>query len=140
MKNNYRLIVLWILLVIGMILHFNYHIGGLMYGIDVVGKKADGSIPSSLILIRNIFYHLPMIWVVCLLYCSKKWGFVLFFILSILYLLANAAHLTEELFRVKKDISQITLLTTVFIISFVLSIEHLKAIKGTDKQPEAYLC
>lgn len=135
MRNNYRLIVLWILLVIGMVLHFNYHISGLIYGINVVKDNADGSIPVGLIFIRNIFYHLPMLWVVLLLYCFKKWTYVMFFVISILYLLANLAHVSGEIFSGKNDISQITLLSTVFIVSIVLSIEHFKAIKkATGKQ------
>ena len=50
-----RVIVLWILLLAGMILHFNYHVSKIFYGIDVARPGANGEIPFMAHLLKNRF-------------------------------------------------------------------------------------
>lgn len=128
MTNQIKLITLWTLTVIGMILHFNYHIGELFYGIDVVREDATGEEPMSVFVIRTLFYHLPMLWIVWILYACKRWMQVALFAISILYSLAHASHLFGEL-KGSLNPSQTGLLSVVFIVSVLLVIEHWRALK-----------
>lgn len=128
MTHQIKLITLWALTIIGMILHFNYHIGELFYGIDVVREDATGKEPFSVFIIRTLFYHLPMLWIVFIAYACKRWMYIALFIISILYALAHASHLFGELTG-GRNLSQTSLLTVVFIVSALLVGEHWKALK-----------
>lgn len=130
MENQNKLVVLWLLTVIGMILHFNYHIGGIFYGIDVVRPDADGKETTGVLIIRNVFYHLPLLFIVSILYLKSKWFKWKMFILSCLYALAHASHLFGEFRHEEINPSQVSLLSVVFIIAVVLVIEHLKAVRS----------
>lgn len=128
MTNQLKLITLWTLTVIGMILHFNYHIGEIFYDIDVVREDANGQEPFSVFIIRTLFYHLPMIWIIWILYANKHWMKVVLFGISIVYALAHASHLFGELVG-SKNPSQSGLLTVVFIVALLLVIEHWRELK-----------
>lgn len=128
MTNQIKLITLWTLTVIGMILHFNYHIGEIFYGIDVVREDATGQEPTSVFIIRTLFYHLPMIWIIWILYANKRWMQIALFAISVLYALAHASHLFKEITG-SKNPSQSGLLIVVFIVAILLVIEHWKALK-----------
>ena len=67
LNNPTEVITLWGLLIIAMVLHFNYHVGELFYGIDIKREGADGTIPMRAHIIKNIYYHLPIIWILILL-------------------------------------------------------------------------
>jgi hypothetical protein len=116
--------------VIAMILHFNYHVAEIFYGIDVVRPDAKGEVPIGLAIIRNLFYHLPMVWVLILIYFQQKWVKLFFFILSFLYLLAHISHLVGELKFA--DPSQTSLLSLMVIIASILCFEHYRYWKNHD--------
>ncbi len=128
MTSQVKLITLWMLTIIGMILHFNYHIGEIFYGIDVVRPDATGKEPMSLVIIRTLFYHLPMLWIVFVLYATKSWMKISLFGISLLYAFAHASHLTGELLGGKNP-SQTGLLIVVFFVSILLVVEHYKVVK-----------
>ena len=94
----------------------------MFYGIDVVRPDANGQVPIGLAVIRNLFYHLPMVWVIILMYAHQKWVKLLFFVLSILYLLAHISHLLGEL--TSADPSQTSLLSLMVVIASMLCVEH----------------
>ena len=126
MENKNKLITLWILTIIGMILHFNYHIGEIFYGVDVVKPGYDGKVPNSIFVIRNLFYHLPIVWVLLIIYSKKPWANFTLFLISCAYMLAHLGHLSGELTNEEKDPSQISLLLLVFAIAVILTVEHWK--------------
>lgn len=126
MNAQIKLVILWLLLIIGMILHFNYHIGEIFYGIDIVKPGANGKVPNSVFIIRTLFYHLPVIWLLLLIYVNTKWMKFTLFSISALYVLSHLGHLAGELRSEEKDPSQISLLSLVFIISCLLAVEHFK--------------
>ena len=127
-KMPVRCILLWLILVITMILHFNYHIGEIFYGIDIVRPEANGTIPIGTHLIRNIFYHLPILWILILLYFNSKIIRLGLFIISIIYTLSHAMHLVGEM--TNPDLSQVPLLTITLGISLLLTYEHFKYMKS----------
>ncbi len=123
-----RLTMLWILTIIGigMVLHFNYQVSGIFYGIELLRPGANGKEPVSVFVIRTLFYRLPMIWVVCVLHVRAKWTFIVLFILSMLYCLPHLMHFAGEVLGNERNYSQ---LFVVFIISLLLTTEHYKAIR-----------
>ncbi len=120
MTDRLRAIILWNMLVVCMILHFNYHVSGVFYGIDVVRPDADGTFPPTLIVIRALFQLLPLLYAAALL----LWDGVLVArvnaVLSGLYLLANAGHLAGEFARPPVDPSQVALLSVTLLLSIAL--------------------
>ena len=107
-----------------MILHFNYHVSEIFYGIDVVKPDENGEIPIGLFVIRSVFYHIPFVWILCIMYGKSKIIRTGLFFISILYSMAHLAHLLGEWMNEKADISQIALLFTVLVTSIVLVKEH----------------
>lgn len=125
MEKSNKLIVLWTLLILGMILHFNYHVGEIFYGVDVVKPGYDGKEPNSIFVIRNVFYHLPVIWILVIMYAKKRWITLAMFIVSCFYFVAHIGHLIGEISNDEKNPSQLSLLILVFVIAGILVYEHL---------------
>jgi hypothetical protein len=122
--NNYQIqvIVLWILCIIGMILHFNYHVGKIFYGINVVRPGAEGKIPAMAQVLKTVYYHLPMIFIVMLLYMKQKWFRLAMFIITIPYTISHIMHVVDEFKKPVVDYyAQIPLLSIVLIISIILN-------------------
>lgn len=119
--NKLRVIVLWLLLIIGMILHFNYHVSKIFYGIDVVRPGAEGKIPTMAHLLKTIFYHLPMIFVVAILYFKQKWFRFLLFFISLPYTISHVMHVWGEFKKPEIDMAQVPLLSLVLIFSLLLN-------------------
>ena len=123
-ENPLRCILFWLILILTMMLHFNYHIGELFYGIEIKREGANGTIPIGTHIIRNIFYHLPIVWVVVLILTNAKFIKFGLFIISLVYLLSHGLHLAKDLSN--PDLSQTPLLVLSFVIAILLSIEHYK--------------
>lgn len=117
----FKLIVLWTLIIIGMILHFNYHVSEIFYGIQVVRPGANGIVPLGAHIIKNIFYHVPLLIVITLLYFSNKWYRLFHLILGIGFTLAHLQHLTGEFKHDTYDLSQIPLLVIVLLVSLLIN-------------------
>lgn len=130
MNSQSKLITLWGLTIIGMILHFNYHVGQIFYGIDVVRPDATGEETTGVFIIRTAFYHLPIIWILVLLYVKKQWVKWGMFVISSVYALAHASHLFGELTSKETNPSQLSLLTVVFIVAGILAVEHFRYAKA----------
>ena len=123
-QNPLKCIIYWLIIVIIMILHFNYHVGEIFYGIDVAREGANGIVPIGTHLIRNIFYHLPIIWVIILIVSNAKLVKIGLFITSIVYVFSHLMHLIKDL--ANPDLSQTPLLFIALFISILLSMEHYK--------------
>jgi phosphotransferase system glucose/maltose/N-acetylglucosamine-specific IIC component len=128
-KTKFKVIVLWILLLIGMILHFNYHVSAIFYGIDVKRPNADGTIPLMAHILKTVFYHFPMIFVVALLYLKTKWFRGVMFVISLAYTVYHVFHVLGEFKKPKLDLAQIPLLSLVLIFSLLLNKESWKYFK-----------
>ena len=107
-SNPLKIIILWSLLIIAMILHFNYHVGAIFYGIDIVKDDVNGTIPIGVHVIRNIFYHLPILWILMLMYFNSKLIRLVLFLISLIYTGAHLMHLLKDLAAI--NLSQTPLL------------------------------
>ena len=115
-----------------MILHFNYHVGEIFYGIDVLRENANGSVPVATHAIRNIFYHLPILWIILLVFSDARAVRLGIFLISIVYSFAHAMHLAREF--TSPDLSQLPLLILAFIVSVLLNVTHYKYLKQQEIQ------
>lgn len=131
-----KLIILWTLTLIGMILHFNYEVSGIFYGINLVRPNATGNEPPGLLVIRTLFYHLPFVWILLIMYTNNKWADLILFILSALYCMAHAFHFGGELFKEEKNLSQVSLLFIVFVTAVFLSVEHFNVYRRWNQSTE----
>lgn len=125
-----KLIILWMLALIGMILHFNYEVSGIFYGVDLTRPNATGKEPGSLVIIRTLFYHLPIIWILIIAYTNRRMIDLVLFVISVLYMLAHGFHFIGELFKDEKNYSQVSLLLIVFVVAIFLAVEHFKLFKS----------
>jgi len=126
---NTRLIVLWILLLIGMILHFNYHVSEIFYGIDVVRPGANGKMPISTLTIKTIYYHLPILYILALLYFNGKVFRGIAFGVGLIYTVSHGMHLFKEITHTPletPEITQINLLVIVLLVSLLMNFESWK--------------
>lgn len=135
MNPPVRLIVLWVLLIIGMILHFNYHVSEIFYGIDVARPGANGTMPTSALVIKTIYYHFPILFVLALLYFQSNQFRLATFVGGVIYTLSHLVHLSKELVHEPKaipEITQINLLLLVLVVSALMNWESWKWWKGID--------
>ena len=116
-----RVVALWLLSLIGMILHFNYHVSKIFYGIDVVRPGATGEISAMAHLMKSVYYHFPMIFIVALLFLKQRWFLLGMIIISGIYTVSHVAHVVDELTKPKLDWSQIPLLSLVLVFSAILN-------------------
>ncbi|MES2591854.1 MAG: hypothetical protein V4608_08220 [Bacteroidota bacterium] len=118
---QFRTIVLWVLVLIGMILHFNYHVSSIFYGIDVKRPGANGTIPAMAQLLKTVYYHFPMIFIAVLLYLKQKWFRLLMLIISLAYTISHMIHVWEEFTKPVLNLAQAPLLSLVLIFSLLLN-------------------
>lgn len=116
-----RVLILWIVLLVCMILHFNYHVSKIFYGINVVRPGTDGTIPFMAQVLKNVYYHFPMIFIVALLYLKSTWFRLSLFVISIVYSLSHIAHLRDEFSKATLDWAQIPLLSLTLVFSVLLN-------------------
>lgn len=122
MKEKVRLqiIVLWLLLSIGFILHNGYHLAEMFFGIDIKNPEANGEIPTSVHLFK-ILLELPLLVIILAsLYTTSKTFLRFSFVWSLLLCLVNGWHCIETLQHESSDFSQVALLLIVFIVNFTL--------------------
>ncbi len=134
MNNQIRITLLWLILVVCMILHFDYHVSEIFYGIDVKRPNANGTVPNSIVVIRSLFHFLPLLYAATLLWFANKWMRLGNFILSVLYAFAHGMHLSGELKKFDNP-SQIILLSVTFLLAVLLayaSFAWWKAIKKAE--------
>lgn len=125
--HRIQLSLLWLLMVVAMMLHFDYHVSGIFYGIDLKRPNATGEFPPTIWLIRFVFQLAPMIAVTFLLFFEQQWLRVAHFGVSLLYTLAHTSHLIREL--QKPDMSQLNLLSLVLVVSLLLNVVALRWLK-----------
>lgn len=118
-----KIIVLWLLILMGYILHPQYYLSGLFYGVDVKLKSAKGIEPASSHIMHLIFNILPMVIIILCMYLSNKAYRIFLLVLTALFLIANGAHLIETLQENITDISQITLIGLIFVANLLLLAE-----------------
>lgn len=136
MTNQFRIILLWLILVVCMVLHFDYHVSELFYGIEIRRPDANGRVPSSVLYIRSAFHFLPFLYISVVMWFTARPVRIINLLLSVLYLLAHIAHLAGEL-KKGDNPSQMVLLSITAFLSSLAVIASWKWLKETEKQVAA---
>lgn len=119
MNNQIRIVLLWCLLILCMILHFDYHVSELFYGVDITKPDATGTVPASVVYIRSAFHFLPLLYIAVLLWFATSTVRIIHLVLSGLYTLAHLFHFAGEVSRGNNP-SQIILLGITLLLSSLL--------------------
>jgi hypothetical protein len=129
--------VLWLALVVGMVLHFNYDMSGLRYGVSVELPGADGTVPWSNFVIKALFYVVPFLLAVVASSFPGPAYRPVNFVLSLLFLLANASHVVVTARRATDVITlaQVLLLVAVLIANGQLSRVSYRWWRGAKSAP-----
>ncbi|MEM6956031.1 MAG: hypothetical protein AAF411_11315 [Myxococcota bacterium] len=111
--------VLWLVLAAAMLLHFNYDVSGIRFGIPLADPEATGIVPWSNVVIKTIFYVVPLLLCAAALGPTGRVFRNVNFGLTIPYALAHVSHLITTATRIKNrlDIAQVVLLSAVLLIS-----------------------
>lgn len=114
--------LLWIVLVVGMVLHFNYGVSGLRYGVSIEQPGATGVVPWSNFGIKAVFYVLPLLLAVSCTMPSESRMRTAHFALSILFGIANAMHLATTTMMADDTLAyaQVVLLAAVLVANVQL--------------------
>ncbi|MBX2902900.1 MAG: hypothetical protein KF872_05020 [Chitinophagales bacterium] len=128
MSNQIRVTILWLVLVVCMMLHFDYHVSEIFYGIDVKRSDANGTVPNTIVVIRTLFHFLPLLYVAVLLWLESKLARLLNVVLSGLYLLSHTFHLVGEVQKFNNP-SQIVLLSVTLVLASLLVLASYKWLK-----------
>jgi hypothetical protein len=105
-----------------MILHFNYHVSKIFYGIDVSRPGADGTISPMVHVVRAAFYHLPMLFIAGLVFFESQRFKIFMFAVSVAYTLSHVMHVWTEITKPVFDWSQITLMNLVLFFSVLINV------------------
>ncbi|HTU63396.1 MAG TPA: hypothetical protein VMF89_33270, partial [Polyangiales bacterium] len=105
------------------ILHFNYELSGLRYGVNIALPNADGKVPWSNFVIKALFYVVPFLLAVAATSFYGRVYRACNFGLTLLFLLANGFHLVTTAMR-SKDVTgyaQVLLLIAVLLANVQLT-------------------
>lgn len=114
--------LVWLVLVLGMILHFNYGVSGLRYGVPIQQPGATGAVPWSNFGIKSVFYVVPLLMAVACTLRPGRAGRTFHAVLSVLFALANAMHFTTTLLSAADVLAyaQVVLLAAVLLANVQL--------------------
>lgn len=121
--DQFRVVMIWTLLLVGMVLHFNYHVSKVFYMESVMRPGADGTLPLMVYALRNVFYHLPILFIVLALYGRQTWIRGLLFLVSLPYTIAHILHVIDECNKPTVDwFGQVVLLSMLLGLSVLLNV------------------
>lgn len=113
-----RVIVLWMLITIGMLLHQFMGLHNLRFGVNVLKSGYDG-VPDVEMIKRLTLYVLPLLYISVSLYVNHKVIRLLHLIASPFYLGFHTLHFIDEWGKMKDPV-QWVLLTALVIMSALL--------------------
>ena len=124
MELNSRIICMWLILAIAYTLHNVLHVQVIQFGIDVVAKDADGSIPAYSHVIHAVFETGTLIMALLTLFYISR-GFKVFSLIwALVLLMVNVLHIIGTVVEEGvEDISQILLLALIILVNTTLAIQ-----------------
>lgn len=114
--------IVWLVLVLGMVLHFNYGVSGLRYGVPIEQPGATGAVPWSNFWIKSVFYVVPMLMAVACTLRPGQLGRTVHAGVAVLFSVANAMHLATTLMAADDVLpyAQVVLLSAVVVANVQL--------------------
>lgn len=128
--------LLWMGLVVGMVLHFNYDVSGLRYGVDIRLPDTTGVVPWSNFVVKALFYVVPFILAVVAAGGAGRGHRAVNLGFSGLFVLAHASHFVTTAMGATEVIgyAQALLLAAVLLANVQLirlSLRWWRAARGT---------
>jgi hypothetical protein len=131
MKLQTKVVVLWLLVILGMFLHQFFSLHNLRFGINVV-KAGYDAVPDMEMLKRLGLYLLPTIYICGIMFVQSKTVRILNFAASIFYTAFHSWHFIDELGKMK-DWVQWVLLTLLIVYCLILNIASWKWVKNAEE-------
>lgn len=121
LSRTHRIIILWILLVLGYILHSVYQLSGTLFGINIKLPNANGTVPPVAHLFRIVLDTGTII--IILLWLKSQPRILVWFSLvwSLILFILNALHWVETLSTEMHNYSQVALLFIILIVNGFLT-------------------
>jgi hypothetical protein len=120
MKLQTKLVILWLLVILGMFLHQFFSLHNLRFGMNVVKAGYDG-VPDMEMLKRLGLYLLPTMYICGIMFVQSKTVRFLNFAASIFYTAFHSWHFIDELGKMK-DWVQWVLLTLLIVYCLILNL------------------
>lgn len=124
MESSSRIAGLWLIMAIAYTLHNVLHLQVIQFGIDVLAKDADGSVPGYTHVIHTVFETGTLLMALLTFFYTRK-AFRLFTLIWASVLLpVNLLHLIGTIAEEGvEDISQIVLLVLIIVVNTVLAVQ-----------------
>ncbi|WP_299118857.1 PepSY-associated TM helix domain-containing protein [uncultured Tenacibaculum sp.] len=125
-----KIIILWIFLAIGWIVHHMYGLFNIYYNETLVMKDATGEAPLIHHIYRILFEGMCLLFALLSIEISKKWFKIASIVWASIAAIYNIYHFFEAIMHESSNISEIFMLTLVAIASTLLVININKWIKS----------
>ncbi|MCF2874647.1 MULTISPECIES: PepSY-associated TM helix domain-containing protein [unclassified Tenacibaculum] len=125
-----KIIILWIFLAIGWIVHHMYGLFNIYYNETLVMKDATGEAPLIHHIYRILFEGMCLLFALLSIEISKKWFKITSIVWASIAAIYNIYHFFEAIMHESSNVSEIFMLTLVAIASTLLVININKWIKS----------
>ncbi|WP_420551879.1 PepSY-associated TM helix domain-containing protein [Tenacibaculum aiptasiae] len=125
-----KIIILWIFLAIGWIVHHMYGLFNIYYNETLVMKDATGEAPLIHHIYRILFEGMCLLFALLSIEISKKWFKITSIVWASIAAIYNIYHFFEAIMHESSNVSEIFMLTLVAIASTLLVINVNKWIKS----------
>ena len=124
MKLQTKIVVLWLLVILGMLFHQFFGLHNVRFGINVV-KSGYDAVPDMEMIKRLGLYLLPTLYIVGIMFVQTRTVRLLNFLASLFYMGFHSWHFIDELGKMK-DWVQWVLLSLLIVYCLVLNIASWK--------------
>ena len=124
---RFRVITLWITIMVGFTLHNLADVMPLFWNVDIV-VEPSGTAPSGLLFfMMAVSYLIPVIGLLCISYMRKTFGAIINIVLAIFVLLFNLFH-SSELFMNFNPV-QLAILPVMDVLGILLTVDSIRLYK-----------
>ena len=128
MKNQAKIIVLWGIILIGLIIHALIEMMPLFFGQSIAMPDATGTMPDQMAWMMLLFFLLPMVCIVGVLFCSSNWIKITNLLLAALFMLLNLVHFISDGLIAGSALQSVLLIFVLFssVLLFIASLRWKK--------------
>ena len=124
---RFRVITLWITIMVGLTLHNLADVRPLCWNVDIV-VESSGTAPSGLLFfMMAVSYLIPVIGLLCISYMEKTFGAISNIVLAIFVMLFNLFH-SSELFMNFNPV-QLAILPVMDVLGILLTVDSIRLYK-----------
>lgn len=128
MERKERISVLWLLVMVGGIVHALVELTPLFWGESVVAMPKDDAHMRGMMVFSAIFFFvLPALGELCVLYGARRWAYITNIVLVAVMLLLNTVHPIMDL--AGAPLAQWFILPLVFVLNLLLLLDSIKLCK-----------